>query len=511
MSGAGPSNTQEPRGDDGSQGRGELGGDLGTRYGFSMPDSDFDPADNEDIKAHYRSKEAGRALADEDGTEETVEEEARRTVADWEKEVGRKATDEERERMMAKVRRIRSGGWLEGAKKDLVGKTTVPISWFNRLVAENERTIGFVSQMMDNNTKAKREKDEMIRKLQDEIQELGDGKSANNEGYDDCQERLDEMTEKATGLQRELDECKARGERLQDRIERQDAELRTVHNNVRARSEEIDHLRQQLGESRARERGLRDRIEEQDDTIERCGNDVFELEQKLEEAESKAKDSGSSERSDIKPRKADGAKSNDTGEDKEGRMERVARENGLREFWEVLQSTKNEMGEMQNRLLNFFGDLGFNDKEFSATEALNHLTEALDKLPRDVTNVKLAAIRVMGELAHVRMLLGFEKDRVATLRLQIENRKTDEEVEHEIKMQYKIFNEEEIEKRVDERTQMYRMHRRDILDNIFEAYNTLAVILMKCPDEATRTAIQDICQRCLSPTSLPKPRRQEAR
>ncbi|KAI5855007.1 hypothetical protein GGS23DRAFT_590364 [Durotheca rogersii] len=201
---------------------------------------------------------------------EDVAEEAERAIANWEQIKGYKATPEQREKIISKKIRLRSMEWLEGIKNELQGKETVPIAWFNRLVAENERVICFVAKAMGR--QAKREEaikadlearnqqflNEMEEKFKSEIRELEDPTSGHDgEERKAIKAELHQAREKNTHLQNDLDGCRANHTRLRDELERLESEVRAADEAARISSETEELYKKQAAEAEAREEELR--------------------------------------------------------------------------------------------------------------------------------------------------------------------------------------------------------------------------------------------------------------
>ncbi|KAI1207317.1 uncharacterized protein F4807DRAFT_462767 [Annulohypoxylon truncatum] len=274
--------------------------DQEPNHGFALPDADFDPWNNQAIKDYYAKKQKEGVLNDEDGIEDDVETEARQVVTNWEKVVGREATAEERQRMMSKIRRIRGGAWLEGLKTKLVGETTVPIAYFNRLVAENERCIAFVANRMAAVAQERQKMGQEIDNLRDANEKLTTG------GLKQCEDEKAELTDKAakladdnSKLQEQIDSLREKLEKegkqppvddkCKERIERLESELRAVHRQRQIGEEMNESLERQLKESRKRENAVRNEMRDQDREIRGLHETLDELTMKNNRLEREAK------------------------------------------------------------------------------------------------------------------------------------------------------------------------------------------------------------------------------
>ncbi|KAK7741891.1 hypothetical protein SLS62_010902 [Diatrype stigma] len=135
---------------------------------------------------------------------------------------------EEEDRIRSKIRKQQSGRWLGAIRESLVGKDTVPIEYFNRLVAENEGTIGYVAKHTARFERRLQENDEKIRELKQKLDghekhntgtQTTDDKTGYNNAKDSLQREIDDLKDKLTkceahGIQsdakiRELEEANA--------------------------------------------------------------------------------------------------------------------------------------------------------------------------------------------------------------------------------------------------------------------------------------------------------------
>ncbi|KAI1653321.1 hypothetical protein F4813DRAFT_374954 [Daldinia decipiens] len=467
-----------------------------TLSGFSLPDPGFDPTNNHAIKAYYEKKEKKGVLADEDGIEPDVEEEAERAVTDWEAAVGRKATEEERENMMARIRQIRAGEWLEGAKAQLVGKATVPIAWFNRLVAQNEGVIHFVAQKSVEMKQRKQEANEKIAELLEEIEKLKDAQVASEDSsklkaqieelekevsrlqdeLNKAEEQIKKLKEENDILKTQLKESQDREKDLQDKYDRQTSELNACYRNLRDREDKIEQLEEEVREMRRRERAVRD----ENTRLEKM---IAELKRRLEDSENKNKTTASpapgpsAEFDTMKIlRELKEAKENNKDLKEETRelldrwMAQVGDTNNLLEFYNAVGEVRQSMGRLKQRVLDFYTSLGYdNDHVRSAGEALDNLEEQMREQPAQPLGARLWGLKLVAE-----------------------------------KQMLETQNDAEINKRVEEQTQLSRVHRRKLARKMFECGQRLAMIAAACPDQPTRDAITTASDECLSPAALMK-------
>ncbi|KAI1396351.1 hypothetical protein F4819DRAFT_491615 [Hypoxylon fuscum] len=419
----------------------------GPGHPFILPDPDFDPTMNKAIKEYYEKKEKDGISGSSLGFEDSVEAEAEEAVSNWEKEAGRAATTEERERMMAVKRRILGGSWLEGAKEMLVGKTEVPIALFNRLVAENERTIGFVAQKMASNS--------------DERKKL-----------------------------------EAKVKSLQESADKAQSELRACYNQIRERDEKIERLEEELKQSRSRENALKKESRNHDEIVKQLSRELEDANRKSDDKKPDAK------KPDAK--KPDARKPEDMSTDD---MRRIAEsDDNLRRFWASVEKTQQTMGDLQQQILNLYRSFGFNEEGITAMDAIDRLTKILADEPKDKLDLKMRIATLIADKMELTVKLMGEREEIMALELQIENAKPTSQIELEVKKELDYFESEAVSRKADHLTQVYRQHRRDILANILNADYDLSKILAVCPHQATSTAIAEVREKYLRITSLPPPR-----
>ncbi|KAF3058165.1 hypothetical protein GL218_05879 [Daldinia childiae] len=514
-----------------------------TLNGFSMPDPSFDPTDNHAIKEYYEKKESRGILTDEDSVEADIEEEAERTVKDWEGEAGREATDEERENMMARIRQIRAGEWLEGVKAQLVGKPTAPIAWFNRLVAQNEGIIQFVANKSIQMKQRRQEAADKIAELEEEIEKLKVAQVA-SEDSSKLKARIEELEQEVLKIQddlrkaeeefkklgkdnellkTELQESQDREKNLQDKHDRQTSELNVCYRNLRDREEKIAQLEEEAREIRRRERAVRDDNRNLEETIE-------DLKRRLEESENNNKKTPSpvpapapipapapapappGEFDTMKIlRELKEAKENNTDLKEESRelldrwMAQVGDRNNLLEFYNAVGDVRQSMSNLKQRVVAFYASLGYDeDKVRSAGEALDSLEKQMSEHPAQRLSPRLWALKLVAEKQMLETQLMTQVVRNDTLNMKLQMAKPDEQVDMEVRMEYKIYNDAEIARRVTAETQVYRAHRREIVGKMFECSHRLSAIAAACPHQPTREGIITASEDCLSPLNMMK-------
>ncbi|KAI0137927.1 hypothetical protein F4776DRAFT_670897 [Hypoxylon sp. NC0597] len=521
----------------------------GTLHGFTMPDPTFDPNDNEFIREYYRKKEERGPLNPEDGIEDDVEEEAKKVVAEWEKVEGRKATEEERNIMMEKVRRLRVGNWLEGARTQLVGKKEVPIAWFNRVVAENEACIGYVAKQMAAVAKERREMYTTIKDLRSSVQQLEIGASNAIGAYDNAwkeeRERMlsenGALREQNAQLQKDLAEAQSNSENaeLQGKVERLQSELNGAYEERRELNTKMESLEDQLNESRKRENSLKESLRGDSNNEEEISsnlrtqnesllNTIESLTRQRDELRGRLQDNptgttggtgaiGDFDTMEVlreikRAAEAGGEVSAEATQLIDRWLSRVADAQNLQEFHNAVTELRDNMTDLQKRVVSFYKALGVDDDTLDAGEILTKLEAFLSEQPKeDPVKLMVWGLKQQFEIQMKDQMLQAEDKKNQTLRVQLEMAKPAAQIETEMKMKYGIFNNEELEKMVDSRTQVFRQHRRDMLDNLFAAATTLTNIAMRCPDERTRRDIQHVTRDYLNPISLPGPSSQPPR
>ncbi|KAI0849267.1 hypothetical protein F5Y00DRAFT_70131 [Daldinia vernicosa] len=505
-----------------------------TLSGFSLPDPGFDPTNNHAIKAYYEKKEKKGVLADEDGIEDDIEVEAERAVTDWEKQAGRKATDEQRESMMARIRQIRSNEWLEGAKTQLVGKSTVPIAWFNRVVADNEGVIQFVAQKSVELRQRRQENNEKITELLEEIETLKKAQAATGDIdklkaqvekleqevstlQDDlkkAEEKIKKLEEEENGqLRTQLKESQGREKTLQDKYDRQLSELNASYRNLRDREEKVEQLEKEAREIRAREHATKADNRNLEET-------VAELKRKLEDYEND-KATAKMRTTPARPAEFDTIKIlRELKEAKETNKElkqesrelldrwlaRVGDRNNLLEFYNAVGEVRQSMGELKQRVVAFYNSLGHDvDDVKSAEEALDILEKNVKETPKDPLSTRLMPLKLMAEMRILEKQLMTQIVRNDTLNMKLEMAKPDEQLMMELRMDYGVYNDAEVDRRVRKETQFYREHRRELVRKMLNCNARLNQIAIDCPDLTTRDAITNVSREYLSPVSMMGP------
>ncbi|KAI0108167.1 hypothetical protein F4814DRAFT_47192 [Daldinia grandis] len=500
-----------------------------TLSGFSLPDPGFDPSDNHAIKAYYEKKEKKGVLADEDGVEEDIEAEAERAVTDWEVAAGRTATDEERENMMARIRQIRAGEWLEGAKAQLVGKTTVPIAWFNRLVAQNEGVIHFVAQKSVEIKQRRQEANEKIAKLLEEVKRLKDAQVSGEDSsklkaqieeleqkvstlqgdLKEAEENLKKLDEDNTSMEAQLEESLGREKILRDRSDRQRSELSVCYRKIQTQEERIKQLEEEAKEMRRRERAAKDENRNYEKTI-------TELKRSLEDKDKAKLGTAPTHSAEFDTMKIlrelrETKKTNaELGEESRELLDRwlaaVGDRNNLLEFYNAVGDVRESMGRLKQRVVAFYTSLGYDDDNVrSAGEALDNLEKQIREQPQQRLGARLWGLKLVADKQMLQMQLMTQVVRNDTLNMKLQMAKPDEQIDMEVRMEYNMYNDAEINRRVATQTQAYRAHRRELAGKMFECANRLSLIAAGCPHEPTREAMMTASRECLSPLNMTRP------
>ncbi|KAI2605914.1 uncharacterized protein GGS25DRAFT_498593 [Hypoxylon fragiforme] len=525
----------------------------GTLAGFSVADPGFDPANKGSIGAHYVGTGGTGIHDDPHGIEEDIESEIAKAIADFEAAKGSAASDEERDRITTTIRSLRESGWLEGAKTQLEGKDSVPIAWFNRVVAENERYITHIAQKMeaqageradwvkqlDVATANDEERNRQMTHLEDQVSQI----QVNN---DILQAELDLLrTEKAQleddkkELQTHLDDCTSHRTRL-------DSEISVAHQQRRDLQDRFDDLTQQLKDSRGRETALKDQQRTQDQAVSDLQKQVDDLNKKLADHNAQLQGTVSSSRTpaaggggtkpkpspksspERKPRKPKAfdikklmqeirdakAANRDVADWLDAVFARymgdVADANHLRDFWAAVEAMRRDCGGLQAKIVSLYHKLGFPDdpaRPLTGEQALDEMIAHVDKQPGDDLRLQVYALKLAGDTQTERMRTRTELVRVNTLEMQLDLAKTTDTLERETRMRYGVHNDAEVDRRVDARTQMFRDQRRAILDRVFGASHELHRIAQRTTTTPqSRADIEAVRTKYLNAMSLPMPK-----
>ncbi|KAI1764447.1 hypothetical protein GGR53DRAFT_466292 [Hypoxylon sp. FL1150] len=358
----GPSGT----GDGSGSGSGGPSGTGGGTNKFAMANPFFDLVNN-DFLARRRERKEKDGLLGGHGIEDTVEAEVEATIAELEAKYGQALPQAERERLTNSIHRIRGGGWLEAAKVDLVGKSQVPIALFNRLVAQYEGTIGFMSRRM--------------------------------KYYDSLADKAETNVE---NLRRELDASKA------------------------------------------------------------------------------ANAAGP------------GANPN------------------LKEFWNTVDQTRHRMTAIEQAVRRLYATIGFPDEQLSVEQIVERITTSMRDQPNGEVELRISNTMLAMDKVSLKLEVDAEKEQNRLLQDRLDRARPQAEMEHEMRIEYGLFNEEEVARRADATTQVYRIQRRELMDNLIAARAICVDVSRRCaaPDQAQLRRAAD---EYLNLLTLPPPRPQNPR
>ncbi|KAI0110859.1 hypothetical protein GGR51DRAFT_510240 [Nemania sp. FL0031] len=225
-----------------------------TIHGFARPPPDFNPAP--------LSENPGRGLLNSaDAVEESIEQEITRKIAELEVAKGEPVTDEEKKKISSRIRALRQGAWLEGLKLQLVGKDTVPIQYFNRLVADHEGTIAIVAQVRADADRKVTDRDAEIEKLKNRKPEVDPALISERERL---LGEIRHVREENTQIRRELRTQRRTNDAAlascNNRVQDLQKQLDTCRNTASDYYNEVQTLRQQKMETNSREQVNKDEI-----------------------------------------------------------------------------------------------------------------------------------------------------------------------------------------------------------------------------------------------------------
>ncbi|KAI0005229.1 hypothetical protein F4779DRAFT_51306 [Xylariaceae sp. FL0662B] len=545
-----PDKEENPKGDGESKGQPDDDNNP-TGSSFAKPDPDFNPEDNREILAFYDRKAKQGVLGVWDATEDSPNDVALRRIAEFEKIVGRTASDEERQGMIDIVLRIYEASWLDALKIELVGKTHVRMEHFNRLVAEREKSVQYITRRLSLEEKRYKRQIDRIKELKAEnsfYRESGQDPEA-REKLQEMELEKKELEDQRDNLQKRLDGLKLSDDsntrekekqELQDKIKRLEADLRSSRENGSKRYEEFQRLKTEAAEGRIRERALKDAAREADNEIKRLttaltlasasapgstGKDTDQdlvkenegLRQRIKELEDQAlahlesdPPSNTADISELRRERlamrADNKHLHEELEKANYRfLQHTATERNLLDFWEAIDKTREKMGDLMRGIEALAQALGF-DEGIHAEMALKFMLEEAKKFPNDTRHLGLIVLKVSGDLQTTRARLVDAEERVQDLETDPPRPKT----EAELRAELRIVDEEEMEKRVQAATQTYRLHRRDVLDVIFTASGALTQIAHDTSDAQISERITRVVTEHLSPEKLPHPRPTDA-
>ncbi|RYP00507.1 hypothetical protein DL764_006499 [Monosporascus ibericus] len=585
---------------------------------FVSPTSGFDPADNEHIRRMYEKRKC-KSLLQEDEPEDRIQAIIKQKI-DAVKKL-RDVNPEGEQRMADKIRKLESGRWLSAVRSEVVGQTTVPIEYFNRLVAENERCIGYVAKHTARSDRMIQEREAKVKELEEKFndqQSQGTTLGGNQGLHDDkdTMRRLNALNEENNFLRTEMlgrdgtiselkskfQACEARGvqcnakkrvleaalasgksdsneeagqtnndgdiQALRARIVKLGDELRVSRETNSKNYNQIQELEQAHQQWLAREQGLKNDVRRGDEEVKELKKEVAGLTRQLTDArtESPNEAAGSPDSADerlskdnerltrdnerlstdneklrneieglgavvmglseIKHTDGDGAAklvelSDALAVQNKRTRELIELKNILEserykwmqriegkepEWWNQVEAMSKAKRDLDLKVLELFRRLQFTDENLDGLGAIARLNQALDRTMIGKRPAALAILRLAGELQAALRDAATAQRKAADLQKQLNRSKRGNGVAAGERFPGRRDHDfEEFERRVDAKTQMFRLHRRAYLDNIFSADRELRVIAAASPDADTRNGIKRVCENFLSPQSFPNP------
>ncbi|KAI1203328.1 hypothetical protein F5X97DRAFT_128991 [Nemania serpens] len=460
---------------------------------FARPPPDFDP---NQLRAALLVGHGQGLLNPADAGEESIEDEIARQIAESEAAGKTPLTDDEKERIARTIRHIREGGWLRRLKLQLVGNDTVPIEYFNRLVAEHEGTIPKVARINAMASRKVAKRDALIASLKDELR----------------QERLISQSLEQQKIDMTQDERANKNEIIALREEN-----KNLIASLKGQEKDSDDLRSQIAELEVGQAKcgandnstLKDENNRLNDAAASQGEptDLEDLRRQISELKAQlAERDNTISTLETRPAQVSNpsneelqARCKDLREARDHYRERWARKitagnAGLVEFWEAVENTREETNLLYYGIEKLSHALGL-------AEGVLDTPKVLDKIIAQVTasvNEVLATPQVT--IVNLRTANLLAQVKIETLRRQLDKAELGRS-EDEIRAQLGVVDEEEVERRVSLRTQAYRLYRGTLLDHVFNARTEFLALAERSFD---RGAIEALVDRFLEPTSLPR-------
>ncbi len=566
---------------------------------FERPTPGFDPSDNADILKFYE-KRRGAGTVIENEPEDSIEAIADSKIADLKKL--REVSPEEEKRLRARIREMESGRWLEAAKVELVGKSTAPIEYFNRLVAENEEAIGYVARHTARSNKAIQDRNARIRELQGQIKTVEDQKTAEKDAKasDDQKSTTDSLEQENADLKTKLEECQAHGNQsdaqikelqaalaaeklassnkktdeskdekniqdLKTQIATLQGELKTSRETSSRHYNRVQELLRTRKEGLDRENNLKNYVRKADQDAKDLGKQIDNLTERVNDltkqlanadtkgSTEKDKSSGAADKklkddnakllkeNQVLRDEVDRLSKNTYGTNADGRAQiknltdalavQNQRNQELRaqnraleaerhnwigtkritdpEWWAQVEEITKLKRSLDVNVLALFRRLGFGDENLDGEAAVARLNAALDEMatPDGRHPLMPTLLRYAGEVQAALRAAAAARRRADELEDQVDclRSRRSARTEREYLAELRLFEDEDLERRVDARTEMYTRHRRQYLNNFFGASRRLGDIAAACADAPTRNAINTVRQQFLSVQSLPNP------
>ncbi|GAP89513.1 hypothetical protein SAMD00023353_3800290 [Rosellinia necatrix] len=465
-----------------------------------------------------------------DAVEESVEEEIARQIAELEEIRGVPTTDKEKQRIAKTIRSLREGGWLEGLKLQLAGSDTVPIEYFNRLVAEHENTIAKVAQIKADADLQVTKKAAQAKALEDENGRLQERIETLTAQKRDLKDGLVECRQTGKDLLEELHKAKHLGESRLQAIDELKKELDSAWTNLEAARQRGDNHKNEA-QSLRRQKMISDQMAQvSTDKIRRLeseNKDLLEHKRELANPEGLEKQisgltTGLAERDEtirlLKARLAEVSSASSSGHDdaavrrsikelqarcRELRAERdmhrdkwakqiVSDNPDLAEFWGAVETTNREMVQLYRSIERLSRILGLGDRVLDVPEIVEKIIE---QVTASVTNVlETPELTVLG----LRTSNAVAQVQIEAMQREL-NRASLYWAEDDIKARMSVVADEEVEGRVSAQTRAYREERQNLLNHIHDAQ---AAFMALAEGSADREAIEALVDRFLRPESL---------
>ncbi|KAI1270774.1 hypothetical protein F5Y18DRAFT_435018 [Xylariaceae sp. FL1019] len=519
-------------------------------FGFALPPPEFKSAEQmKEFEEWFRDRKGFGVLSSSGVPEQSIEDEIGRKITDLEKVRGTPVSEDERERIATKTRRLREGGWLEGVKSFLVGERTVPIEYFNRLAAEYEGTIPYVVGKLAEADLRVTAKDGEINELKKQLKNQnsdetnGERTKGLEEKLKDCQNHVRDLEREIQDLKTQkqtieakdkpenvaLKECNRRVQALQRQLnaanadlERTKTDLSTVRQTASNHYNNSQRLEDELRKSRERENQLKDQIRDMqrqldasDDALRKATagdanttgsieqianlnieNDrltarVAELEAKPDQQQDARPDD--SNLAQFQQEIADLRQQRDNYREKWARNMTDGKDN-LRDFYNAVESRLQDCNDLSRRVGTLCDALGVEPGP-NPVRTVDNIIKNIKEMPKAGTSTQI-------ELMTLRNANNMAQLDIQMLRNELAAEKVAKS-DNEIKLQLGIVDDEEVEKRVTARTQYYREFRSQLMAHIFDCRNAVINMAVNHPDAAPE--MNELVRTYLDPTSLPAP------
>lgn len=181
-------------------------------------------------------------------------------------------------------------------------------------------------------------------------------------------------------------------------------------------------------------------------------------------------------------------------------------------WWDQVEALTQSKRNIDVKLLALYERFGFKDANMDGESIVDRMVDIIDRTTTgegvvaggERRSLPLTVIRLAGELEAAIRTASMTQRRAAELQRELVRARTNAEADKKERLkEIHIFEDEELARRVDARTQMYRIHRRQYLGNIFGAGERLRAITRGITDANTRDALNQVYNDYLSFASLP--------